>query len=788
MNNEMKMKRIPVRSLFLVMAALAVLWGSAARTQVYDTISNWETVTPDWTVWAGSGEQVANPWPGGINTSANCMELTTSSGAWDLMFIDLDVPVNFEMYPKYRFKVYAPPSGGQVALKFENENNTQWEEIVKTPVPGQWDDLEFDFSGLVADEFVRMVVFIDFQGTTPGIDWYVDDVIRSNFFYAEFSSALPIVKINTGGIPIPDEPKITAQMQIIDNGPGNLNFIGDDPNGYDGFIGIEIRGSSSQMFPKKSFGLETRDETGENLNVSLLGMPEENDWILYGPYSDKSMMRNAVAYILARRMGGYAPRCVYCELFINNGYHGLYMLMEKIKRDRYRVDIDRLEPDENDGLPLTGGYMISVDKTDNGFQYGPDGWLSSPVPSYPNAMDITFQYVYPDGEDITFQQKGYIQNFIAEVEQTLVGSGFAHTETGYHKYFDASSFVDHLLIRELAKEVDAYRYSTFFFKHNDEDGGKFHSGPPWDFNLGFGNVNYWEPGVNPAGWVYVDVTPVNWSIMYWWKRLMEDSYFRNLVRTRWTGLRAGPFSDASILALTDSLAAVMGEARERNFMRWPVLGEWVWPNYFVGDTWEEERDYLEDFLLDRTAWMDEALAGTLLDPGALITGDKSRLHVTLSDEYFNKTVLEKDAFGLVNAPPGLAIDTVVYVKAHMATAYLSGAGDEDPEVALWISSGVLNGWQDLTSNPLVLDGVEERSGNVPEVNVRVADGLLHLHCARPEQLPQAVSIYAASGRLAGRHSIAQVPGNAIRLNLPAGLYLLRVDLPAAPVIRKFTWF
>ena len=141
------------------------------------------------------------------------------------------------------------------------------------------------------------------------------------------SSQLPIVIIDTDGSEIPDEPKIMAYMGVIDNGPGVLNNVDDAFNAYDGYIGIELRGSSSQMYPKKQYAVETREADGSNLNVSLLGMPSENDWILNGPFSDKSLIRNVLTYTLTRQMGWYATRTRFCEVIINGDYRGLYVLM-----------------------------------------------------------------------------------------------------------------------------------------------------------------------------------------------------------------------------------------------------------------------------------------------------------------------------------------------------------------------------------------------------------------------------------------------------------------------------
>lgn len=132
-------------------------------------------------------------------------------------------------------------------------------------------------------------------------------------------SNLPIIHIDTRGKSIPDEPKIMVKMKVI-NHSGGGNKLFDTDYEYNAWAGIEIRGSSSQMFEKKNYGLETRDEAGNNLNVSLLGMPEENDWMLHGPFSDKSLMRNALAYHLANGTGRWSPRTRYCELYINDDY------------------------------------------------------------------------------------------------------------------------------------------------------------------------------------------------------------------------------------------------------------------------------------------------------------------------------------------------------------------------------------------------------------------------------------------------------------------------------------
>ena len=179
-------------------------------------------------------------------------------------------------------------------------------------------------SDLTGRIFLSLGINTTSSNYSPTPSWFIPPF---NFT----SSNLPIVVINTNGQAIQDDPRIVCDMGIIDNGFGNINSINDPFNDYNGKISIEYRGSSSQSFPKKAYALETQDAIGNNNNVSILGMPVENDWILYAPYTDKSLMRNFLTFYLGRRMNNYSPRTVYCELVVNGDYRGVYVLMEKIK-------------------------------------------------------------------------------------------------------------------------------------------------------------------------------------------------------------------------------------------------------------------------------------------------------------------------------------------------------------------------------------------------------------------------------------------------------------------------
>ncbi len=459
-----------------------------------------------------------------------------------------------------------------------------------------------------------------------------------SWFITPFSdSDLPIIKINTQGQGIPDEPKIVAQMGIIDNGPGNRNNIFTDPfNGYDGQIAIEIRGASSQGFPKKNYGFETQDAFGENNNVELLGMPEENDWILHGPFTDKSLIRNVLAYELGNRMGQWAPRTRYCELFIDDDYRGVYILMEKIKIDKNRVDIAKLDLDDNAGDSLTGGYIVQVDRFEDG-----NGWVSPFEPFH------FFVYQNPNANKLTDQQENYIRNHITDFETNLASGNFDDPQNGYAQYIDIGSFVDHLLAVELSRDVDAYRLSSFLFKDKDSKGGKLNAGPLWDFNLGYGNADYCD-GWETSGWNFND-PGCGQDQPFWWDRLLEDVNFRNRLKCRWTELREGPWQTDSILQFIDAQANILAESQVRQFLRWPVLGTYVWPNQFIGDTYQEEIDYLKTWTSERLLWMDANMLGEciMVDVNDLENNIKLTVQPNpfsnITEFVFEKNNLSKDA-------------------------------------------------------------------------------------------------------------------------------------------------
>jgi hypothetical protein len=421
-----------------------------------------------------------------------------------------------------------------------------------------------------------------------------------------YTSSLPIMVINTSGQSIPNDPRIVADMGLIYNGPGVDNYPDDVFSQYDGKISIEVRGSSSQMFPKKSYSIELQTDTGTNNNVSLLGLPRENDFVLNGPYSDKSLLRNIISYDVYEAMGHWAPRTRLIDLYINQDYRGIYVLTEKVKIDRYRVNIKQLTAADVSPTDISGGYILQIDRTDalasNEYWTSP---VSSPISGFPRN---TFEYSDPSIDELTTAQGKYIKDWTNNMDAVMASSNYKHATNGYRAHINVRSFVDYLILHEFNKDVDAYRLSTFFYKASDLAGGKLHAGPPWDYNLTFGNMYYGGDILETYNWMYPKTAG-----RYWWPRLMNDPYFENRVFCRWDELKETIFNETELNLRIDSCLSVMGPSVEQNFDRWPVLGEYVWPNNFIGQTYESEILFLRNWISERLDWLDNRWSDQCID-------------------------------------------------------------------------------------------------------------------------------------------------------------------------------
>ncbi len=456
-----------------------------------------------------------------------------------------------------------------------------------------------------------------------------------------FNSNLPLIILDSYGHKMSHDQKAPVSVRVIDVQGGRSRLAG--PAEIAGVGELNIRGNTSMRFPKKSYHLKTLNDANEPLKAPLLGLPKEHDWVLYAPYVDKTMLRDVLGYELSNAIGRYAARTRFVEVFLNeNGghlspshYRGVYVLVEKIKRDKNRVPIAKLGPEDNTEPNVSGGYIFKKDHTERADT--PEGFVPMMAQSlaarqqrFVSSQGTTFFYVEPKPAEITPAQRAWLRRYINTFEKNLYGENFRDPKTGYPAYLDVDSFIDHHWLVELSKNIDGFRFSTFFHK---DRGGKIYMGPIWDWNLTFGNATPRE-GFNPEGWYWPQLDDQQYS---WFRRLFEDPDFAQRYADRWGELRANQFSVAHLHARIDYWAGVLAEAQARNYKRWRILGEHVWPNNFVGQSYDEEIDYLKQWVEKRYRWIDgQFLRAPALSPpaGPLERGAKVEIKARRGEVYY----------------------------------------------------------------------------------------------------------------------------------------------------------
>jgi hypothetical protein len=429
-----------------------------------------------------------------------------------------------------------------------------------------------------------------------------------------FSSNLPLVVLDTHGVNIADQDDDIHH-------PVNASFIGVDPRtgraeitgeaDFSGPAGMHIRGASSRGYDKKQYKIETWNAEGEDEAVSLFGMPKEADWILHAPFSDKTLMRNHLIYKWSNDIGRYAPRTRLVEVFMAqdggrvgmDDYLGVYLLAEKIERDGDRVDLERLLPEHGSEPEITGGYLLKKD------------WLEDDDFFETDRYGDGIIFVDPEVDELTAGQRGWVEDHFNAFEDALASPDFADPVAGYGPFVDADSFHDHHLLVEMARNVDGFVLSTFLSKDRN---GPITMGPIWDYNGSLGNADYFE-SYEIEGWHHEfddgeERFPADNPNGYrWYERMFEDPVFQARYAERWRVHREGPLSTERLMADIDEVVAVLTDGGavdnpvQRNFERWPILEEYVWPNYLCCGSYEEQVAWLKEWLGGRVVWMDGEL-------------------------------------------------------------------------------------------------------------------------------------------------------------------------------------
>jgi hypothetical protein len=397
--------------------------------------------------------------------------------------------------------------------------------------------------------------------------------IRTKAYVEPDSSNLPVIIIESNEFGIPfSHVEVQASMKVIDKADGQFNHPSDTSYTYNGRISIEIRGGSSNYFPKHSFNIETQNADGSNNNVPLLGMPAENDWKLIGPISDRSLLRHTFTYELGRKQGHWEPRSKYCELILNGEYLGLYALIEKIKPDRNRLDISKLTDTDLFGDDITGGYIF--------WKFG----------------DLELNIYYPKDTKIQPEQEAYINAFIQRYRNVIFKDNWLDQEIDYRDYVDTESMLDYLIINELACEIDKYYSSTYMYKDRSDKDSLIHFGPLWDYNYGYGNTS---GGMATDKWLFSSESGDQF------RRLFQDTSITQRFAEKWHNQRDNFLHTDSLYALIDSLSTHFAHARKRDSMVWDA---YTTVNIYLANDTVYRYDLvirnLKDWLDRRTNWID----------------------------------------------------------------------------------------------------------------------------------------------------------------------------------------
>jgi hypothetical protein len=438
----------------------------------------------------------------------------------------------------------------------------------------------------IGDDLMFIPVLMDISNISKKDDRYFSRFdVRCKRLIDVDSTDLPLVVIETdqNGIAYDQRIWTKAHMGIINNGEGNFNKPSDPYYDYNGLISIRQRGQSSRDFAKKSYRFETVDENIADTSFALLGMPKESDWILFGPFTDKSQVRNKFAYDLAARMGQYAPRTRFCELILNGQLEGLYTLTEQVKRDKNRVNISKLKETDIAGDDVTGGYIFMFEKYD--------------VFAKKDIRIKNRKIVYPD--TTTLEQQNYLKLFFTAYDSIMTKTNdFIDPVKGFRKYASDTSLVDYFIINELVKNADAYVVSTYMYKDRDDKDGRIKFGPIWDCDLAFGNTTFQEGNLT-TGWQFnFNNYPMNCT------RYFQDTKFVKLFQNRWHELRAKTYSNDSIFGFLDELIEQVRLARERNYEVWPVIDQAIfYPGYYM-ESYENEIAIMKDWITKRLEWID----------------------------------------------------------------------------------------------------------------------------------------------------------------------------------------
>lgn len=424
----------------------------------------------------------------------------------------------------------------------------------------------------------------------------------------ELCTHLPLVIIDTGGQTIPGEvtgetdaygetintlaedgrDEMDVQLSIIDN--QNQNNHPSDVAAVTTISEIRIRGHASRLFEKAPYRLNFVDENGEDRDLEVMGMSAHSDWVLYGPYMDKSLVRNYLWYNIAGEIMEWAPNVRYCELILDGEYRGLYLMVETITDgDGCRLDLR----DDAYGTSVTGS-LLRGDRTTEDDLDGIRDIYSYLERTLSLRSDIAIRY--PKRAALTEEVRERIELDYAAFEKALYSYDHDTEDYGYWNYIDEDNFVDYFLINEYSLNMDAGRYSTYIYKDMT---GKYKLAV-WDFNNACDNFP-----TDPVSPDQLEMVSHTWYFM-----LCKSEPFVERILDRYAQLRETVFSDDYLMTYIDETLAYLGPALDRNNERWAqAMAEYepLSPTERNLYSHEDAVEQLKQWLLERGEWLDENL-------------------------------------------------------------------------------------------------------------------------------------------------------------------------------------
>mgnify|MGYP003333278356 FL=1 len=375
-------------------------------------------------------------------------------------------------------------------------------------------------------------------------------------------TGLPIINLLTDGSVQIDSKEDYVEGDVSLDGRRDFESLSD--------LSMKIRGRGNSTWfihPKKPFQMKLSEKS------AFLGMPEDKKWLFLAEYSDKTMLRNTMAFELGYMSNlDWTPAGEFAEVYLNGEYNGTYNITQKVEASSNRVALGDT------------GYLLELDQLD---RIDPDDVYFESTVTEKFIINIKEPELNYGSEEFR-----YIENLIAEFEGALFGANFQDENAGYKKYINLESFIDWYLISEITKNVDSRWYSSIYL--NVMPGEKIKMGPLWDFDLAFGNTDYADTQYYEGWWVRFNP---------WYERLFQDPAFTQMVKDRFIYFKD---NEDLIIQKIDEYAEKLKWAQAENNNKWQTIGTYVWPNPVIYDTYQEEVDHLKNWYLARMEWLEEA--------------------------------------------------------------------------------------------------------------------------------------------------------------------------------------